>query len=223
MNKKQEIIGMIETIAGKYNSYTVFCDWVKCCAIMVQNSLYPFFHDEVWEEREHQWLETIRKYSSREQQLFMEMFALLVEAMEEEMTDVLGQIFMEGDMGSKMTGQFFTPFHVSEMVARTSLHDSITSFDGKMMQLNEPSAGGGGFVIAAAKVMTENGINYHRYLDVIAQDLDWTAVYMCYLQLSLYGIKGIVVQGDSLRSPLNPKKESSRHIMVTPAKMGVMI
>lgn len=223
MNKKQEIIGMIETIAGKYNSYTVFCDWVKCCAIMVQNSLYPFFHDEVWEEREHQWLETIRKYSSREQQLFMEMFALLVEAMEEEMTDVLGQIFMEGDMGSKMTGQFFTPFHVSEMVARTSLHDSITSFDGKMMQLNEPSAGGGGFVIAAAKVMTENGINYHRYLDVIAQDLDWTAVYMCYLQLSLYGIKGIVVQGDSLRSPLNPKKESGRHIMVTPAKMGVMI
>ena len=60
MNKKQEIIGMIETIAGKYNSYTVFCDWVKCCAIMVQNSLFPFSHDEVWEEREHQWSETMR-------------------------------------------------------------------------------------------------------------------------------------------------------------------
>lgn len=126
-------------------------------------------------------------------------------------------------MGSKSTGQFFTPFHVSEMVARASLRDSITPFDGKVVQLNEPSAGGGGFVIAAAKVMKENGINYHRYLDVVAQDLDWTAVYMCYLQLSLYGIKGLVVQGNSLQDPLEPNKEPNRRIMVTPAKMGVMV
>lgn len=56
----------------------------------------------------------------------------------------------------------------------------------------------GGMVIAAAQVLQEKGINYQRVLDVVCQDLDWTAVYMCYVQLSLLGVKAIVAQGEHI-------------------------
>lgn len=36
---------------------------------------------------------------------------------------------------------------------------------------------------------------------MVCQDLDWTAVYMCYVQLSLFGVKAIVAQGNTLSEP----------------------
>ena len=78
-------------------------------------------------------------------------------------------------------------------------------------------------IIAAAKVLREAGINYQRYMRVVAQDMDWKGVYMTYLQISLLGIRGIVVQGDTLAEPYMPGKTPRERIMVTPAEMGVMI
>ena len=70
--------------------------------------------------------------------------------------------------------------------------------ENKKLSLCEPTCGSGGMVIAAAQVLQEKGINYQRVLDVVCQDLDWTAVYMCYVQLSLLGVKAIVAQGEHI-------------------------
>ena len=59
----------------------------------------------------------MQKYNSDERKKFVEMLGLLTIALEE-ITDVLGQIYMEGNIGSKITGQFFTPFHISELCAK---------------------------------------------------------------------------------------------------------
>ena len=64
--------------------------------------------------------------------------------------------------------------------------------------MHEPSTGGGGIIIAAAKVLKDRGLNYQKCLKVVAQDLDWKGVYMTYVQLSLLGIEATVIQGDSL-------------------------
>ena len=48
-----------------------------------------------------------------------------------------------------------------------------------------PKCGSGGMVVATAQVLQKRGINYQKTLDVVCQDLDWLAVYMCYVQLSL--------------------------------------
>ena len=69
--------------------------------------------------------------------------------------------------------------------------------------------------------MKEKGINYQRKMDVVAQDLDWKGVYMCYLQLSLLGIKATVVQGDTLAEPYSKGYPPDR-VLHTPAKMGVL-
>ena len=148
---------------------------------------------------------------------------LLVDALEEEMTDVLGEVYMAADLGSKSTGQFFTPFHLSELCAKMTLpHWEKEYSEHGTISLNEPSCGGGGMIIAAAKVMRDAGINPQRALNVVAQDLDWKGVYMTYLQLSLLGIRAKVVQGDTLADPYRAGYPPER-ILRTPRDMGVLL
>ena len=153
------------------------------------------------------------------------MTACLVDTLEDGPDDVLGSIYMESDMGSKATGQFFTPFHLSVLSARLGLQNFISSFDDKMTKLtiNEPSCGGGGMIIATAKVLHENGIDYQKCMDVVAQDLDWKGVYMCYVQLSLLGIKAICVQGNTLADPYDLERTPKGNMLITPAKKGMLV
>lgn len=74
----------------------------------------------------------------------------------------------------------------------------------------------------AAAVLKEKGINYQKAMDVVAQDLDWKGVYMCYLQLSLLGISAVCVQGNTLAEPYIPVKTEESNILYTPARMWVL-
>lgn len=219
---KKEIIRLIESISGKYSSYEIFTDFVRAAALSISNAS-DFFHDQVWQEREQAYIDTLRKYSEDERNIFPLLFAEVVEALDDCIEDVLGDVFMNAGMGSKFAGQFFTPFHVSELSARLAVQDQVKHFDGKVIEMNEPSCGGGGLIIATIKVMREAGINPQKYLRVVAQDLDWKGVYMCYLQLSLLGIKATVVQGDTLTSPFVPGRYPKRQILRTPFEKGVML
>lgn len=224
MNRKKDIIETIYKISGGYAPYKVFTDWIKCASISIENGLHPFFHDETWEKREHEFISTMKQYPKEKRMEIVGMTEMLVESMETEMTDFLGEIYMESGMGSKVTGQFFTPFHLSMLTAKTAMKDLLWDYDGKQkITLNEPSVGGGGLVIAAAKVLKEAGYNYQKCLDVVAQDMDWNGVYMCYLQLSLYGISATVVQGDTLANPYNPADCDPSRVLKTPAKVGALI
>lgn len=176
-------------------------------------------HDNVWKARERLYLDTLNKYQDEAEREFATMFCWLSDALEENITDVMGEIYMESGMGSKITGQFFTPFHVSLMSAQLALE----SYDGGKMILNEPSCGGGGMIIAAAKVLHDAGVNYQKALEVVAQDLDWKSVYMCYVQCSLLGIKAAVIQGDTLAQPLDLKKADRMHVLLTPQWMGALL
>lgn len=77
-------------------------------------------------------------------------------------------------------------------------------------------------IIAAAKVLKDAGINPQKHLKIVAQDLDWKCVYMCYLQLSLLGLKATVVQGNTLSDPYR-KDYPAERTMKTPGWMGVLI
>ena len=218
---EKKIISTIQGISGKYSPYEVFTDWIRCSALAIQNAC-TIRGTEAWNNREKLYLDTISRYSKAEQTGFAEMFALLADALTEEMSDVLGDIYMQAGMGSKITGQFFTPFHLSELCARLSLQEQIESFSGETIELNEPSCGGGGMIIAAAKVLKDAGINPQKHLKIVAQDLDWKGVYMCYLQLSLLGLKATVVQGNTLSDPYRRGYPVER-MMRTPGWMGVLI
>lgn len=218
MNRKADIIKMINRIAGKYSAYEVFTDWIRCSALTISNACQTN-HDKIWKDREQMYMDTIRKYTTEEMHMFVKMFNLLAETLEDEMCDVLGAIYMESGMGSKAAGQFFTPYHLSYLCASLSVLDPDEN--GKYY-INEPSCGGGGMIIATAQALREKGIDYQRKMIVVAQDLDWKGVYMCYLQLSLLGINAICAQGNTLMEPYTDGYPPSQ-ILRTPMNRGVLL
>lgn len=219
----QRIEAMAEKIgsmSGTYAGYDIFSDWVKALAISITNST-DLFRGKIWEDREKQYMEIAKKHGKKTMEGFCELSEMLIEAMDEEIQDVLGAVFMAGEWGSKRTGQFFTPFHVSVLTARTAVPEEVSQE--KPMVLNEPSSGAGGMIIAVARVLHERGINPQRCMRVVAQDLDWKGVYMTYVQLSLLGIRATVVQGDTLCEPFDRRKYLEERVLYTPAQKGMLI
>ncbi len=220
MDYKNEIVKIITSMSGRYSSYDIFSDWIKCASLSITNST-ELFMGKLWKDREKAYMDTISKYSQDEAQHFPELLALLTLALQEEMTDVLGWVYMAAGMGNKTTGQFFTPFNVSYAMAQLTVPKDIAPE--KVYRLAEPSTGGGGMIIATAKVLQDRGINYQHCMDVVAQDLDWKAVYMSYLQFSLLGIKATVVQGDSLAEPYTGRGYPPERVLYTPARKGMLL
>lgn len=208
----------IMQIAGRFSAEQVFKDWVQMTAIMIANAL-DVRYGELWEKREESYKNTARQYDTSELEQMSEMIAMLVLSLTE-MHDALGEIYMNLGIGAKNTGQFFTPHSVSQLMARLSVDGMEPDEDG-MYQMHEPACGSGGMVIAAMNEMRARGINYQRDCKVVCQDLDWRCVDMCYVQLSLLGVKAVVVQGSTLSEPYSRETPEER-IFRTPAEMGLL-
>lgn len=216
---EKNIIKQIERLAGKYNPYNIFNDWITMLGLSIANACTAI-HGKVYNEREEWYKSIMNKYTEEEFDAFADMTAYLVESLEEEMTDVLGGVFMLSGAGNDRLGQFFTPFHLSELNAKIAL-DKMDLTEEKL-KINEPSTGGGGMIIAVAKVLKDNGINYQKKMEVVAQDLDWLGVFMSYVQFSFLGINAIVAQGDTLMEPYVKGYPEAR-VFRTPANKGVLI
>lgn len=207
-------------MAGRYFVYDIFSDWVAMFALAICNAVH-IIHNDVWMEREKLFKNLSEKYTEKEMEVFAQMFAWLCDALEEEMTDLLGEIYMELEIGNKYLGQFFTPFAVSEMCARTIIHPDDIPREGPI-RIMEPSCGAGGMCVAAIKVLRESVPDWQRRVEFLCQDLDWKGVYMTYVTLSLLGVKGIVAQGDTLTDPYKPGYPEHR-VFRTPASMGLLM
>lgn len=120
-----------------------------------------------------------------------------MEALEVEYCDFLGDVFMELELGNKWAGQFFTPYHVCSLMAELTFNKNDFA-DGKVITLNEPAVGGGAMVIAYCEMLLKNDINFQRQLKVICQDVDYTAMCMCYIQLSIIGCNATVVHANTI-------------------------
>ena len=194
-NHKKIIADMIVEISGHRSPYQVFYDWCTCMAMAFQNSCDIFKDSKIYKQHEELYQNTIKQYSESEQKKLYEMTGRLFLAFENEISDYLGGIYMEAGCGNKYVGQFFTPFHLSELCARLGV-------DGTALK--------------------NAGINYQRKLKVVAQDLDWLGVYMTYVQCNMIGIDAIVVQGDTLKEPYTSNYPKSR-ILRTMNNMGGLI
>ena len=215
---KAEIIEQLNRLSGSRSSYEVFCDWVECSAITIQNSC-RLSRDKLRTAREEQYLRTIRPYGENAG-LFEGMLGLMTMGLADGPHDILGEVYVKVRLWDRKTVPLFTPFHINYMRAKMAVMDE----DGnREITLNEPSCEAGGMVIATARALMDKGVNYQRCLEVVAQDLDWIAVYMCYIQLSLLGISATVVQGDTLSNPYIPGQTAPECVFYTPRNMGVIL
>lgn len=193
---KKNMIKLFEKLAYRHNLWTVYSDFLEMSAISISNSVDLMNRPK----REKRYLDIIAGYSKEEGQIFPQLFAELVMSLEKETTDVLGEIFMELQLGNKWKGQIFTPIHVSRLMGELSLQnvDAIIREKG-FITVNEPAAGGGSTIIGLALALKDKGFNYQKNMVVTAVDLDIKAVHMCYIQLSILGIPAVVFHGDTLR------------------------
>ena len=222
MDFEKFIIDNINKLSGKYTPYQIFTDWVTMLAIAIQNSC-KLIHDKIYEEREETYKTIAKRYTEDELKILGDMCGALAIILEDRFSDVLGEIYMLSGCGCKKTGQFFTPYHLSYLTAKLVYEEHINQLgEDEKIEINEPSTGGGGMLIAIAQVMKEKNINYQKRLHVIAQDLDWNGVYMTYIQLSLLGVKATVVQGDTLHEPYR-KGYDERRLFRTPTEMGLLL
>ncbi len=215
----EEIVKIITSMSGKYAPTLIFEDFVKLTAISLSNST-DIIHTKVWESREEQYKSIISKYTKEEFNNFVKILGILVNLFNEKIYDYLGEIYMKCEMGNSRTGQFFTPFNLSELTAKLSIDDieKIKKSD-DIITLNEPTCGGGGLILAYLKTLKDNNINYQKRVKIVAQDLDFRSVYMTYIQLSLVGARAKVVQGDTLAEP-NVKDKN--FIFYTPMWKGLL-
>lgn len=161
----------------------------------------PFYKSEELEER---YLRVAKKYDKKDLDKFCKLFAIIIEALENNMYDFLGLVFSSNDMGSSYKGQFFTPYHVSKMMAEISSCNLDEKFKNKdYITLSEPCSGSGGMIIAFAQTMKEKNFNYQKKLYVEAIDIDENCFKMTYIQLALLGVPAKVILGNSLSLKFN--------------------
>jgi len=192
-------------MAGEYSVYQLFDDWISMFALSTAQAVHYS------EDREKNYLQIAGKHTKERLEQFCELNGILIDAFENEMADILGYIYMHLELGSSRTGQFFTPYHICQLMAKMAFesHDK----DG-MYICNEPSCGGGGNIIAFAEELRNQGVDYQTKMKAVCQDIDIRAVYMTYVQCSYYGIPAIVFQSDTLKDPLG--RESSTGRLYTP-------
>lgn len=164
--KMERIIKKINEMSGQYHSHNIFQDWVQMMAISISNQVD---YDDGLEET---YKSIAKKYTQEQLIKLCEMNGILVELFQNGISDYLGEIYMKLNAGNTRTGQFFTPFHICELMAEIQMKE----YDGKEIVMNEPSCGGSANILAIAKVMKNKGFNYQELLKVIAQDLDYKCV-----------------------------------------------
>jgi hypothetical protein len=198
---QQEIIKLIGQAAYTMDTYQVFNDFVEMAAITISNQVDPTHRDE----REKRYLERIGAYEKRFQDLFPQMFAHLVEALEEKVAttgpeDILGWIYHELELHRKEKAQYFTPQNVSDMMAMMACGDKQQSAitEKGYISMCEPACGSGVMVTSMCKAMLKEKLNYCTQLVVTAIDVALNCAYMTYIQLSLYGVPAVVIHGNSI-------------------------
>lgn len=191
---QDKIKKLINGMAGKYNRYSIFRDFIILSACTISNSV----DKAQFERREKMYLDTIKKYDKKEANMFAEMLALTVLAYERRMGDFIGELYMTMEFSNRDSGQFFTPYDISKMMSQFIAPKPNEG----IITLNEPSVGSGGMIVAYAETMQKAGYNYQTQLRVVCNDLDYDVVRMCYIQLSLLGIDAVVEQRNTL-APLD--------------------
>jgi len=195
-SQRCEFVELFKEISagGKYSDWSVWQDFIYMSAISMSNCF------DRRQDREDEYLRLIGKYGKQEQMLLPQMLAKLAEAFEEEkFGDILGDMYMQLEMNNHWHGQFFTPYNVSLMMAKMTIGDTQKTVEKKgYITVSDPCCGAGGLLIGAAEAIYEAGVNYQQTALFIAQDIDRVVAMMCYIQMSLLGMAGYVIVGNTL-------------------------
>lgn len=190
---KKEFIKLINSIGRSRGRWDILSDFATMARCAIINNSTPFRS----EEYEKQYMNIVGRYPRDELDSFCRMLALVYMAQRDNDGDFLGECLMELEMGSKDIGQFFTPYSVCQATAKLTMGQAseLTCRKG-YLTLQEPAAGGGAMVIAAAHELRtqNNGID----IFAVCTELSSLTADLCYINLTAAGIAAQVINGNTL-------------------------
>ena len=123
---------------------------------------------------------------------------------------------MDIKLGNESGGQFFTPYHVAELMSAVTLDGCIQDVNNKgYFTIHDSCCGAGVMLIASIsesrKVLEKENLNYQNHILVTGQDIDFITALMCYIQISLLGVAGYVKVGNSLTEPMRDGDDLNKY------------
>lgn len=213
----KEIVKKYNSLCGAHQLWELWQDSMTMYALAISNAVDRRFR----EQREKAYADIAHKYTKEEMQVFPQIFGEIVMQLEANPEqDLLGDLYMQLDLGSHWHGQFFTPYNICAMMAHTQLGQQEYTLESvEPITVCDCACGGGALLIAAAhefrRAIKHTGLNAQHYICLYAQDLSQVSAMMCYVQLSLLGYAAKIKLGDSLMNPL-VEQDNGADIWYTP-------
>jgi type I restriction-modification system DNA methylase subunit len=194
-----DIVKLFGSLTGSKSMWQVFNDVITVIALTIQNTVVM---GRKYKKNEDEYKRIVSEYTRDEVEKIVEIFGGIVKMAEENpFRDLLGDLYMQLEMGSSAMGQFFTPYAVSQAMAENSysVEDMNAILNEKnYITLYEPAVGGGANIIAFCEYLHKNDINYQDKCFVVCQELSRLTALMCYIVLSLIGCSAVIKVGDTL-------------------------
>lgn len=218
----KEFRKLFDRLCRRHSWHGAFRDFIEIAACTVHQQPYhegALAKDAEFERIEQVYMATIKKYEREELDQIAALFALSVLALRESPQDFIGQQYMELEVHNKHNGEFFTPAHVSRMMAQMSMVsvDDIIREKG-LVTIQEPACGAGVMLIEAANVIREEGFDPRQVMWFQAMDINRTCFNMAYFQLSALELVGEVLHGDTLRFEWWERRETPMWKIIREAK-----
>lgn len=204
-NDQKEFVKVMEKLTYRFQTWEVWQDFVVMFATAISNAIDTVHR----EKREETYMRIVKKYNKEELDLFPQLCAIVVEALEiDRDRDFLGELYMALNLGNHWKGQFFTPYNVCKMMSKITGGNFAEQIkkDG-YINVNDPACGAGALLIAyansALESLSKQDMNFQNYILFTAQDIDMITGLMCYIQLSLLGCAGYVKIADTIINPMS--------------------
>lgn len=210
MDLRKKFGKVLDSTAGRYNRWDIFSDWATMFAISLQNAVW--FRQE-YEDEYHR---IAKKYKPDELKRLCELSAIVVEGLSTGFCDFVGDCFMNFGMGNSNNGQFFTPYHIGELMGNITLEKEkiATAVAEKgYVTMMDCACGCSALLIGGAAAFQNAGYNHQQQLLVYANDIDRRCALCSYIQLSLFGIPAIVTVGDALTQEYHEEFRTPAYVL----------
>ena len=140
-------------------------------------------------------MDVVKRYKKDEADQFARALAVLVNGLDGDPHDFLGEVAGEMEILNEWHGQFFTPQCISDMMASMSIGDAAPS--AHRIKICEPCVGSGSMMIGVTKEMQARKFSpWNWWAD--CTDIDQRMFHAAYIQLSLLGVPGVIRHGNTL-------------------------
>lgn len=223
-NLKHKDISQILDMVRDRDHYTVIRDFFELSAISIRNN---FDHGNEYANLEKRYMEIAKGYKNE----YLEGFAMALGMLGKKIQDAVngkapfadwaGELYMDSGTSDGKAGQFFTPYSVSQCMARINFpKDEVRAKLGddpnRVLTIYEPTCGAGGLIVAAIEALNKAGVNYSWNAFVDCGDIDQRCVHMTYVTLSLLCVPAVVRLGDALKMEYRQAWFTPAYLMAWP-------